>query len=71
MYDCMSSIKMACLPQTIVHSNGKLVAGESNGSLKVIDISNGQCLQSFNDHKAPVTDIYAVRYMYIIVIYVG
>lgn len=60
MYDCLSSVTMACIPQSLAYSNGKLVAGEPSGCVKVIDFSNGQCLQTFNDHKAAVTDIYAV-----------
>ena len=59
MYDG-KAIKMSCLPQTVAYSNGVLVVGEPSGCVKVIDVSNGQCLQTFSDHKASITNIYAV-----------
>ncbi len=59
MYDG-KVIKMSCFPLMVAYSNGVLVVGEPSGCVKVIDISNGQCLQTFNDHKASITDIYAV-----------
>ena len=66
MYDS-TVITLDCVPSTITYTNGLLIVGEDSGGVKVIDPSNGKCLQQFSDHKARVTDIYAVS-VYIIII---
>lgn len=58
MYDS-TVITLDCVPSTIAYTNGLLIVGEDSGRVKVIDPSNGKCLQQFSDHKACVTDIYA------------
>ena len=43
-------------------ANDKIIAGDIDGNIKVLDPSNAalDCLQKFSDHKGAVTDIYAV-----------
>lgn len=60
MYDS-KVVKMSCQPQTVAYSNGVLIVGEGTGCVKIIDIDSGKCLQEFMDHKASITDIFAVR----------
>ena len=63
MYDS-KEVKLSCLPHSVAYSNGVLIVGDQNGSVKVMDTSSGKCLQEFTDHKGPVTDIYAVSQLY-------
>ena len=59
MYDS-NVVKLSCFPRAVAYSNGFLVTGDDSGCVRVLDVSDGKCLQEFSDHKGPITDIYAV-----------
>ena len=44
----------------IAYSHGVLLAGDSEGSIRIIDPGSGKVISQFKDHLGAVTDLYAV-----------
>lgn len=43
-------------------ANRLLITGDGRGNLRVIDLKSGNLLQSFQDHKGRITDLYTDRF---------
>ena len=59
LYNPAKTVSCEVAPSVMVVSNGLLVTGNSRGTVAVIDTEKDRTT-NFNDHKAAVTDIYAV-----------
>lgn len=63
IYRSKRTIPCSAPPTSLSAANGLIVAGESNGNVQLFD-TTGKCLQTFSNHKGPVTDFYVVYYAY-------